>query len=234
MERINWASRLSRRLFTWFAPKRGDKIFELLDNHLELTKKCVSDLYRMVEATSKGEMPQSKEFYSSLSEMESKADGLRRELVDELTRSELFPEERDDLMELVRAVDWVADWSREAGRILSIIPFEKAPAEMKEVALNMCKEDTYCVTSLADCIRALPEDPKKAIGLADKVEMLEEDMDELYGSARSYLATLEHTAFNVGSLILLNEFLEALETVADWCENTADIARAVALHVEIG
>jgi len=27
---------------------------------------------------------------------------MRREMVDELTRSELFPEERDDLMELVR------------------------------------------------------------------------------------------------------------------------------------
>ena len=118
----------------------------MLENHLELTKNSVSDLYRMVEATSKGEIPQSKDFYKSLSEMEIKADELRRELVDELTRSELFPEERDDLMELVRAVDWVADWSKEAGRILSIIPFEKAPEEMKEVALNMCREDVYCVT----------------------------------------------------------------------------------------
>ncbi len=225
---------MSRRLFRWFAPKRGEKIFEMLENHLELTKNSVSDLYRMVEATSKGEIPQSKEFYKSLSEMEIKADELRRELVDELTRSELFPEERDDLMELVRAVDWVADWSKEAGRILSIIPFEKAPEEMKEVALNMCREDINCVTVLAESVRALPEDPQKAISLANKVEMLEENMDELYSIARMHLATLENTAFNVGSLILLNEFLDALETVADWCENTADIVRAVALHANLG
>ena len=225
---------MSRRLFRWFAPKRGERIFELLENHLELTKNCVSDLYRMVEAISKGEISQSKDFYKSLSEMEIKADGLRRELVDELTRSELFPEERDDLMELVRAVDWVADWSRDAGRILSIIPFERAPEEMKEVALNMCREDINCVTALAECVRALPEDPRKALDLANKVEMLEEDMDELYSIARRRLAALEHTAFNVGSLILLNEFLDALETVADWCENTADIVRAVALHADLG
>lgn len=225
---------MSRRLFRWFAPKRAEKIFEMLENHLELTKNCVSDLYRMVEATSKGEIPQSKDFYKSLSEMEIKADGLRRELVDELTRSELFPEERDDLMELVRAVDWVADWSREAGRILSIIPFERAPEEMKEVAVNMCREDINCVTALAECVRALPEDPRKALDLANRVEMLEEDMDELYGIARRHLVALETTAFNVGSLILLNEFLDALETVADWCENTADIVRAVALHANLG
>jgi predicted phosphate transport protein (TIGR00153 family) len=225
---------LSRRLFRWFAPKRGEKIFEMLESHLELTKNSVSDLYRMVEATSKGEIPQSKDFYKSLSEMETKADEIRRELVDELTRSELFPEERDDLMELVRAVDWVADWSKEAGRILSIITFEKAPEEMKEVALNMCREDINCVTVLAESIRALPEDPLKAISLANNVEMLEENIDELYSIARRHLAVLDNTAFNIGSLILLNEFLDALETVADWCENTADIVRAVALHARLG
>ncbi|MCX6656678.1 MAG: DUF47 family protein [Candidatus Bathyarchaeota archaeon] len=225
---------MSKRLFRWFAPKRGEKIFEMLENHLELTKNSVSDLYRMVEATSKGEIRQSKDFYKSLSEMETKADELRRELVEELTRSELFPEERDDLMELVRAVDWVADWSKEAGRILSIIPFEKAPEEMKEVALNMCREDINCVTVLAESVRALPEDPLKAISLANNVEMLEENIDELYGIARRHLAVLENTAFNIGSLILLNEFLDALETVADWCENTADIVRAVALHARLG
>jgi predicted phosphate transport protein (TIGR00153 family) len=225
---------LSKKLFRWFAPKRGEKIFEMLENHLELTKNSVSDLYRMVEASSKGEIHQSKEFYKSLSEMETKADELRRELVEELTRSELFPEERDDLMELVRAVDWVADWSKEAGRILSIIPFEKAPDEMKEVALNMCREDINCVTVLAESVRALPEDPLKAISLANNVEMLEENIDELYGIARRHLAVLENTAFNIGSLILLNEFLDALETVADWCENTADIVRAVALHARLG
>jgi predicted phosphate transport protein (TIGR00153 family) len=225
---------LSRRLFRWFAPKRGEKIFEMLENHLELTKNSVSDLYRMVEAASKGEIPQSKDFYKSLSEMEIKADEVRRELVDELTRSELFPEERDDLMELVRAVDWVADWSKEAGRILSIIPFDKAPEEMKEVALNMCREDINCVTVLAESVRALPEDPLKAISLANNVEMLEENIDELYSIARKHLATLENTAFSIGSLILLNEFLDALETVADWCENTGDIVRAVALHARLG
>ena len=206
----------------------------MLETHLELTKNSVGDLYRMVEAASMGEIPQSKAFYKSLSEMENKADELRRELIDELTRSELFPEERDDLMELVRAVDWVADWSKEAGRILSIIPFEKAPEEMKEVALNMCREDMNCVTVLAESVRALPEDPLKALSLADKVEMLEENIDELYSIARKHLAALENMSFNIGSLILLNEFLDALETVADWCENTADIVRAVALHAHLG
>ena len=222
---------MAKRLFGWFAPKRGEKILEMVENHLELTKKAVGDLYRMVEAAAKGETADSKSLFESLSQMEMKADALRREMVDELTKSEMFPEERDDLMELVRAVDWVADWAREAGRILAIIPFEKAPEEMKTAAQNMCRANNDCVTVLAKCIDALPKEPREAISLANEVEMLEEEIDELYSIARRHLATLEFEGFTMGALILLNMFLDALETVADWCENTADIVRAVAVRI---
>ena len=60
--------------------------------------------------------------------------------------------------------------------------------------------------------------------------MLEEDIDELYSQARQHLANLKFKGWTTGSLILLNEFLDALETVADWCENTADIVRAVSVR----
>jgi len=222
---------MARRLFGWFAPKRGEKVLKMVEDHLELTKRAVSDLYRMVEAAAKGEASESKSFFESLSQMEMKADMLRREMVDELTRSEMFPEEREDLMELVRAVDWVADWSREAGRILAIIPFEKAPEEMKTAAQNMCRANNDCISVLAKCINVLPKDPHEAINLANEVEVLEEEIDELYSIARNHLATLQFEGFTTGALILLNMFLDALETVADWCENTADIVRAVAVRI---
>jgi predicted phosphate transport protein (TIGR00153 family) len=159
-----------------------------------------------------------------------RADNLRREMVTELSERELFPTEREDLMELVRAVDWVADWAREAGRILTIIPFEISPDEMKIAAQNMCKENNACVSVLKKSIEALIDSPKQAIEFANEVELLEEDIDELYAIARKHLATMEFPGYTYGSLILLNEFLDAIETVADWCENTADIVRAIAVR----
>jgi len=222
---------LARRLFGWFAPKRGENVLAMVEEHLELTQNAVMDLYKMVEASANCLENDCKNFFESVSQLEMKADALRRKMVEELTRSEMFPEERGDLMELVRAVDWVADWSKEAGRILVIIPFENAPDEMKEAAKNMCKANVDCVGVLGDCVRALHEkNSTKALSLADKVEILEEEIDELYSVARGHLANLEYPGFSVGALILLNEFLDALETVADWCENTADIVRAIAVR----
>lgn len=222
---------MARRIFSWFAPKRGERVLEMVEEHLKLTQNAVSDLYRMVEASASCQMVDCKDFFESVTQLEMKADALRREMVEELTRSEMFPEEREDLMELVRAVDWIADWSKEAGRILIIIPFEKAPDEMKEAAQNMCRANVDCVRVLAKCIKALPEAPKEAINLANEVEVLEEELDELYSAARRHLANLEFPGYTTGALILLNMFLDALETVADWCENTADIVRAVAVRV---
>ncbi len=221
---------MSRRLFGWFAPKRGENVLKMVEEHLELTQNAVTDLYKMVEASAMCLEKDSKDFFESVSQLEMKADALRRTMVEELTKSEMFPEEREDLMELVRAVDWVADWSKEAGRILVIIPFETAPDEMKEAAKNMCKANVDCVGVLSKCVKALHEDPKAALSLADEVEMLEENIDELYSIARYHLANLEYPGFSVGALILLNEFLDALETIADWCENTADIVRAIAVR----
>lgn len=223
---------MAKRLFKWFAPRRGEKVLEMVEEHLSLTQNAVSDLYRMVEASALCREKDCRDYFESVSRMEMEADQLRREMVEELTRSEMFPEERDDLMELVRAVDWIADWSREAGRILVIIPFDKAPEEMKEAAQNMCRANVDCVTVLARCIKALPEAPKEAINLANEVEVLEEELDELYAVARAHLANIEFPGFTTGALILLNMFLDALETVADWCENTADIVRAVAVRVQ--
>ena len=67
--------------------------------------------------------------------------------------------------------------------------------------------------------------------IADKVEMLEEDVDEIYSRARELFIQVESPELKRGTVILVNEFLDAVESVADWCENTADVARAIAVRV---
>jgi predicted phosphate transport protein (TIGR00153 family) len=220
---------MSERLLRWFGDRRNEQILGMVREHLELTQGAVNELYNMVSRAT--DAPTKQTYYQSISRKEMRADELRRRMVTELSIRNVYPDERDDLMELVRAVDWIADWSREAGRIMLIIPFENTPEEMRQAAADMCKTNVDCVTVLARCIQELSVNPPKALELADQVEMLEEDIDELYAVARGFVSGLEFPGFTRGALILLNEFLDAIETVADWCENTADIVRAIAVRV---
>lgn len=204
----------------------------MVENHLELTQNAVNNLYIMIEKSAAFKKEESKSAFLKLSQMEMEADELRRNMVEELSKGEMFPEERSDLMELVRAVDWIADWSREAGRILEIIPFENTSNDLKDAVLAMCKATVSCVKVLINCIQILNKNPQKALDLANEVEMLEETIDDLYSDTRSIIAFGAFSGFSMGQMILLNEFIDAIETVADWCENTADIVRAVAIRAQ--
>ncbi len=221
---------MSRKLFGWFAPKRGENVLEMVEKHLELTQNAAISLYKMVEIAAESDQKQGSIVFTDISKFEREADELRRNMVRELTESEMFPEERDDLMELVRAVDQVADWSKEAGRILRTFPFEKAPDSLKTATLNMAKANVDCVKVLGQSIHALHSNPSQVLQLADQVEMLEETIDDLYGEIRFLFAAEKFNGFSVGSQILMNEFFDAIETVADWCENSADIVRAIAVR----
>ncbi len=220
---------MTERIRRWFGDYRNKIVLDMVREHLQLTKSAVHALYGMVSAASV-DSSEKKRLYDEISEFEMKADELRRGMIVKLTERNVFPTEREDLMELVRAVDWVADWSREAGRILVIIPFETSPEVVRQKALEMSKGVISSVDVLAECVNMLSEDGLKALELADQVELLEEDIDELYSQARLSLATLEFPGYSRGALILLNEFFDALETVADWCENTVDIVRAIAVR----
>ena len=221
---------MSRRLFGWFAPKRGENVLDMVEKHLELTQKAVESLQVMVEKSGEGDKKEGSATFVKISRFEREADELRRKMVEELTKGEMFPEERDDLMELVRAVDWIADWSKEAGRILRTIPFEKTPESIKESTYHMVKANVDCVRVLITSIDALSKNPSEALNLANQVEMLEESIDDLYGAVRFQFAEEELPEFKTGELILMNEFFDAVETIADWCENTADIVRAIAVR----
>jgi hypothetical protein len=215
----------------WFANRRNQKVLDMVQKHLRLTEDAVQELYNMVCIACETK-PEKEKLYQRVADLEKEADQIRRDMVDELTERDIFPTEREDLMELVRAVDWIADWAREAGRILLLIPFDKSPEAMKISASDMCKTNVDCVKALAECIRALPDDGLKAIDLSNRVEMLEEEIDEIYSICRKHLAYLDYPDFTIGSLILLNEFLDSVEMMADWCENTADIVRAVAVRIQ--
>ncbi|MCD6263225.1 DUF47 family protein [Candidatus Bathyarchaeota archaeon] len=222
---------MSRRLLDWFSSRRERQVLENVNKHLGLTEDCVVELERMIKAASRGDLEEKEASFKRLSRMESEADGVRRTLAESLlTKGTLPPTVREDLMELVRAMDWVADWAKEAGRILDLLEFEKIPEEVKRAAERMAGELKGCVLTLRKSINSLTIDPEVSLKLAYKVEDIEEEIDEMYADARRLFLTLDFSGFETPFLILLNMFFDALEMVADWCENTSDLVRVLVVR----
>lgn len=221
---------MGERILRWFGDRNNETILDMAFKHLELTTTTVYQLQEMVKAI--GTDPdQKQDYFELIGKYELEADKMRRDMITELSIRDIYPTERDDLMQLVRAVDWIADWAYEAGRIIMAIPFERLPEEFRQSIIDMCKENYACVRVLAQCIRELSRNTKKALDLADQVELFEADLDDLYGEARNHLAALNDGELTRGALILVNELITAIETVSDWCENSADVVRAIAIRV---
>jgi uncharacterized protein Yka (UPF0111/DUF47 family) len=68
-----------------------------------------------------------------------------------------------------------------------------------------------------------------ALRAADAVERLEEKVDKLYQGAHSNLKDIQTNGIRVGAIILLSQFNEAIENIADRCEDSCDQVRVMAV-----
>jgi predicted phosphate transport protein (TIGR00153 family) len=215
-------------LIKWFEKRRETKVITIMQQHLATTISAVEDLERAIKASADNDEKKIKESIARVTSAEKEADKLRRDDMRELARGELPPVDREDLMHLMKRIDMVADWSRESTRILGVISPEDIPDNLKEAMVKMMKGTKECAVALRRCVSRMTEKPEDALKAADEVERREEEVDSLHENARKQLA--KETEMKVGVAIMLNQLLEAIETVADWCENVCDQVRVIVVR----
>ena len=215
-------------LIKWFEKRRETKVVTIMQQHLATTISAVEDLERAVKAAADNDEKKMKQSIARVTSAEKEADKLRRDDMRELARGELPPVDREDLMHLMKRIDMVADWSRESTRILTVISPEDIPDNLKKAMVKMMKGTKECAVALRRCVSRMTEKPEDALKAADEVERLEEEVDALHENARKQLA--KETKMKVGVAIMLNQLLEAIETVADWCENVCDQVRVIVVR----
>ncbi len=215
-------------LIKWFEKRRETKVITMMQQHLATTISAVEDLERAVKAAADNDEKKMKESIARVTSAEKEADKLRRDDMRELARGELPPVDREDLMHLMKRIDMVADWSRESTRILSVISAKDIPDNLKKAMVKMMRGTKECATALRKSVTRMTEKPEEALKAADEVERLEEEVDTLYENARKQL--VKETEMKVGVAIMLNQLLDAIETVADSCENVCDQVRIIVVR----
>lgn len=167
-------------LIKWFAKRKETKALTTVQRHLALTTGIVEDLEKAIRAAIKGDLKEMQTCIERVANSEKEADRLRRNVMDEISTGELSPTDREDLMDLVKRVDMVADWSRESTRILGAIPMEYVPASIKDASIEMVVSVKQCTISLQKCVNKIMTKPEEALQAADAVEREEEKVDGIH------------------------------------------------------
>jgi predicted phosphate transport protein (TIGR00153 family) len=212
-------------LIKWFAKRKETKALMTVQRHLALTTSIVEDLEKAVRASIKGDKKEMERCIQRVASSEKEADGLRRNVMDEISTGELSPTDREDLMNLVKKVDMVADWSRESTRILGAIPMDNVPVSIREESIEMVVNVKECAVSLQKCVNSIMTKPEEALKAADAVERQEEKVDDIHEKARILLG--KEDIQKAGVAVLIGQLFEAIEMIADSCEDACDQVRVI-------
>jgi predicted phosphate transport protein (TIGR00153 family) len=212
-------------LIKWFEKRRETKALATIQRHLALTTAIVEDLEKAILAATEKKEKEMQKYIERVTSGEKEADALRRKVMDDVSKGELTPTDRADLMDLVKRVDMVADWSRESTRVLHAIPIEHVPEPLRNELVEMVKNVKECAVSLQKCVNKIMTKPDEALQAADAVERQEERVDDLHEKARALLGKAELP--KAGVAVLISQLFEALEMIADACEDACDEVRII-------
>lgn len=215
-------------LIKWFEKRRETKALATIQRHLALITGIVEDLEKAIRTAIKSEEKEMRICIERVASSEREADALRRKVMDEVSKGELSPVDRADLMDLVKRVDMVADWSRESTRVLGAIPMEHVPKSIKDEFVEMVKSVKECVASLQKCVNKMMTKPEEALKAADDVEREEEKVDDIHEKARTLIG--KEDLPKAGVAVLVNQLFEAIEMIADACEDTCDQVRVIMIR----
>ena len=212
-------------LAKWFEKRRETKALTTVQRHLALTMGIVEDLDKAIAAAIRNEEKEMRKCVERVASSEKEADTLRRKVMDEISKRELSATDREDLMDLVKRVDMVADWSRESTRILGAIPMTEVPKSIKDEITIMVNSVRECASSLQKCVNKMMTKPEEALQAADAVEREEEKVDDIHEKARILMGREDLP--RAGVAVLISQLFEAIEMIADSCEDACDQIRII-------
>lgn len=191
---------------------------------------AAEDFVKLYKSAMKADRKLVSEYAKKISEMETECDGLRRTVTNNLSVGELPSSIREDLMHLTRRIDDIIDWVMAATRSISVVDLKVLPKEIRDSGLRMTEITKDCAWTFRKCVNQLYVNPKEAVKLIADVEKHEHRVDELWGEVRNRFLKVTCEELPLGTAIMMYELFKSIESVADRCEDAADLVGVIAVR----
>lgn len=209
-------------LLDWFGKRRESLVTKGIKEHAEKVGDTTTELNRAMAALCTGDTGKALDAIKRLIFSEKEADNLEVYITEELSKGDLAPKEREDLMHLVRRMDNVADWAKEAGMNLQLILEVNVtvPTALWKKYWEMSQELEKATRALRQSIDALGVDNEQVMRQQRSVEVSEHIMDELYFSTKKDILVSD---LDPRVIFIMRDILHGMENSADSCKNSADV-----------
>ena len=196
--------------------------------HALKVNQVVHEAQEFIYKTFQGKTPE--RIQKRTEKTEHEADILRSEISSILVKEEFQPNEREDLMRFIKRMDNVANNANTMVRRMALLKTEKIPDELKNLILKMMMLAIESSDMLKECTMQLGVvDISEILRLTYRIRTIEHQVDLLNSEVKSFLikSNITKDPFEAS---LIYEFIERIESIADSCEEAADIFSLIALR----
>lgn len=214
--------------WTWVSRRRQRAIIAMCMEHVSKVIETITFLSEMLEHYDRGEFKEAKESYERVYDKEKEADDVKRKIISELSKGVFHPMDREDLIRLTLTLDDIAAYIKAAGRRLLITEPMNIPKNIFNTLKTMTVKAKEAAELIKNAVMELYENPKRALEIADNVERIEEEVDDI--RIRGLEETLKWCqTIDIVSCMTVKETIDSLENAVDKCEDVADVIRSIAL-----
>ena len=204
------------QFFSWVKSNEKELLI-ILEN---LAKKAVEASDAVLDLM---DDPTNKDKIARISEIETEADILTRDIFSELNKTFITPLDREDMQRVASKIDDIIDFMDGIGARFASYKITEAPPHTKQMAeelVKATKEVEFMVAKLGNV-----KNPKLMIEHCRQTSVIEHVIDDLYRLAISELFE-SNDAINI---IKLKDIYETMETASDRCVDVADVVEDIVL-----
>ena len=212
----------------WLGKKRQREVFDLVSQHVQLTLKAVRVMRDAVKDFLKGDIESMEEEASRTISLENEADRLSIQALETISKSQLAPENRGDLLNLVYRVRNVGTAAKALAYRLELAEEYHFPSRIVPGLEKLSSAVMETVETLASAVTQLNTDLVVAEELSDLVSELEDLVDRIRRDLVKILLK-EARLLDAASFFVVNEVIMRLEDLADACEDAADHVRIISV-----
>ncbi|MGE5616869.1 MAG: DUF47 domain-containing protein [Bacillota bacterium] len=207
-------------MFGRLLPKEG-RFFDLFNAHAEQVVRAARELATLMQ-----DYEDRDRHARIIDEAEHAADRVTAETIRLLHKTFITPLDRDQIHQLVTAMDDICDLIQDTAESLTLFDVRRITPEtgtLADIAVKCCERVKDVVALLGR-----PElEPEALIKTCEEIDRLESDADRVMRSAMSRLFREEQ---DVREIIKLRSIYELLESITDRCEDVANLAEGISLE----
>jgi predicted phosphate transport protein (TIGR00153 family) len=214
-------------IFGFFS--RGERqILERVIRNLDVSIDAARHLLKLVISLQKYDYDDVNAEYKVIADLEEKEDELHRSLVREIATESFFGGIREDFLNLLEKIDSIADEAKDAAKIFHQrhVPKETVDYLFRGDVISFISTCLKATELFRESILALEKDKREVLSLVEKVEESEEAADTIRYSILDNLFKNE-IGGDVLDIIMLKDFLNTADDVADNAEDGSDILQVI-------